>query len=194
MTLILTSFCLAPLLTELTPELATLRSKLQQLTLNSTAIWEKELAYGPIQAPWLIKAPYLILCWFLDSVFEGKYVFSRFFFLETVARMPYFSYITMLHLYETLGFWRRSADIKRIHFAEEINEFRHLLIMEVCPTCACSRMLESLSLTCNCFLSLVTWRRSTMVGAVLGTTFCHSVFRCLVYSLGSFPKPLIQVF
>jgi ubiquinol oxidase len=36
----------------------------------------------------------------------------------------------MLHLYETLGFWRRSADVKRIHFAEEINEFRHLLIME----------------------------------------------------------------
>ena len=36
----------------------------------------------------------------------------------------------MLHLYETLGFWRRSADIKRIHFAEEWNEFHHLLIME----------------------------------------------------------------
>jgi ubiquinol oxidase len=44
--------------------------------------------------------------------------------------MPYFSYITMLHLYETLGFWRRSVDMKRIHFAEEMNEFRHLMIME----------------------------------------------------------------
>jgi ubiquinol oxidase len=44
--------------------------------------------------------------------------------------MPYFTYITMLHLYETLGFWRRSSDVKRIHFAEEMNEFRHLLIME----------------------------------------------------------------
>mmetsp|Transcript_16933 Transcript_16933/g.23972 ORF Transcript_16933/g.23972 Transcript_16933/m.23972 type:complete len:288 (-) Transcript_16933:182-1045(-) len=44
--------------------------------------------------------------------------------------MPYFSYITMLHLYETLGFWRRSADVKRVHFAEEWNEFNHLLIME----------------------------------------------------------------
>ncbi len=32
--------------------------------------------------------------------------------------------------YETLGFWRRSADVKRIHFAEEWNEFHHLLIME----------------------------------------------------------------
>lgn len=36
----------------------------------------------------------------------------------------------MLHLNETLGFWRRSADMKRIHFAEELNEYRHLLIME----------------------------------------------------------------
>jgi len=63
-------------------------------------------------------------------MFKDSYVFSRFFLLETVARMPYFSYITMLHLYETLGFWRRSSDIKRIHFAEEWNEFHHLLIME----------------------------------------------------------------
>jgi ubiquinol oxidase len=36
----------------------------------------------------------------------------------------------MLHFYETLGFWRRSSDVKRIHFAQELNEFRHLLIME----------------------------------------------------------------
>jgi len=36
----------------------------------------------------------------------------------------------MLHVYETFGFWRRSADMKRIHFAEELNEYRHLLIME----------------------------------------------------------------
>lgn len=107
-----------------------LQAKLSQLTLNSTAIWERELQHGPIQAPWIIKAPYLLVCFLLDVVFENRYVPSRFFLLETVARMPYFSYITMLHLYETLGFWRRSADMKRVHFAEEINEYRHLLIME----------------------------------------------------------------
>ena len=44
--------------------------------------------------------------------------------------MPYFSYISMLQLYETLGWWRRSSEAKRIHFAEEYNEFNHLLIME----------------------------------------------------------------
>jgi ubiquinol oxidase len=115
---------------ELSEKQEELQDALEKLTLNSTAIWEREFADGPIDAPWIIKAPYLILCYFLDVVFEGKYTPSRFFLLETVARMPYFSYISMLHLYETLGFWRRSADMKRIHFAEELNEFRHLLIME----------------------------------------------------------------
>jgi len=107
-----------------------LREKLEQLTLNSTAIWEREMAPGPIEAPLILKIPYISLCYLLDDVFEGHYVFGRFFLLETVARMPYFSYITMLHLYETLGFWRRSSDVKRIHFAEEWNEYHHLLIME----------------------------------------------------------------
>jgi hypothetical protein len=115
---------------EVTSEQKVLRKRLKGLTLNSTAIWEAETKNGMIQAPWIIKAPYLIICWLLDVLFEGQYVPSRFFLLETVARMPYFSYITMLHLYETLGFYRRSADVKRIHFAEEINEYRHLLIME----------------------------------------------------------------
>jgi ubiquinol oxidase len=52
-------------------------------------------------------------------VFEGRNAFDRFFLLETVVRMPYFAYITMLHLYKTLGFYWRSANIKRIHFAKE---------------------------------------------------------------------------
>ena len=109
---------------ELSPRQKEVREALENLTLSSDAIWEREIADGPIEAPWIIKIPYLVLCYMLDRVFEGKYVFNRFFLLETVARMPYFSYIAALHLYETLGFWRRSADVKRIHFAEEMNEFR----------------------------------------------------------------------
>ena len=100
------------------------RLKLKELTLNSTAIWEREHKRGPLVAPLVIKIPYLVLCYFLDVVFEGRYVPSRFFLLETVARMPYFSYISMLQFYETLGFWRRSTDVKRVHFAEEWNEVR----------------------------------------------------------------------
>lgn len=71
---------------------------------------------------------YLIACFHEISL--SAPFFSRFYTLETVARMPYFSYISMLQLYETLGWWRRSSEAKRIHFAEEYNEFNHLLIME----------------------------------------------------------------
>lgn len=114
----------------LTPDQIKLQEYLEKLTLTSSKIWERERARGEIVAPLVIKAPYYLLCFLLDVVFEGRNVFTRFFLLETVARMPYFSYITMLHLYETLGFWRRSAEVKRVHFAEEWNEFHHLLIME----------------------------------------------------------------
>lgn len=53
----------------------------------------------------------------------------RFYVLETIARVPYFSYVSVLHLYETLGLWRK-ADLLKIHFAETWNELHHLLIME----------------------------------------------------------------
>ena len=38
----------------------------------------------------------------------------RFWVLEVVARMPYFSYISMLHLYESLGWWRAGAELRRV--------------------------------------------------------------------------------
>lgn len=67
-----------------------------------------------------------------DVLLPGKTVdraYARFYALETIARMPYFSYLSVLHLYETLGWWRR-ADYIKMHFAESWNELHHLLIME----------------------------------------------------------------
>ena len=81
------------------------------------------------RAPWVIKGPYFALCYMLDTIFDGRPL-ARLWFLETVARVPYFSYISMLHLYESLGWWRIGATVKRVHFAEEWNELHHLLIME----------------------------------------------------------------
>ena len=66
-----------------------------------------------------------------DKFFAEKSVersFARFWALETVARMPYFAYLSALHLYETLGWWRRS-DYLKIHFLQTWNEQHHLLIM-----------------------------------------------------------------
>ncbi|XP_042420582.1 ubiquinol oxidase 4, chloroplastic/chromoplastic-like [Zingiber officinale] len=64
----------------------------------------------------------------LDSLYHDRH-YARFYVLETIARVPYFAFISVLHLYESFGWWRR-ADYLKVHFAESWNEFHHLLIME----------------------------------------------------------------
>jgi len=56
---------------------------------------------------------------------------ARFFVLETVARVPYFAYLSVMHLRETFGS-RDPGDGARMrtHYAEADNELHHLLIME----------------------------------------------------------------
>lgn len=69
-----------------------------------------------------------VLVFVINTVYRDRPI-PRFYVLETVARVPYFSYLSVLHLYETLGFWRK-ADWLKVHFAESWNELHHLLIME----------------------------------------------------------------
>jgi len=102
---------------------------LSGLTLSNDAIWAREHARPSVPAPLVIRLPYLALCGVLDTLYDGRPI-ARFWYLETVARIPYFGYNTMIFLYETLGWWRRSAKLKKTHFKEEWNEFHHLLIME----------------------------------------------------------------
>lgn len=64
----------------------------------------------------------------IDKFFEDR-PYARFYALETVARVPYFAFLSVLHTYETIGWWRR-ADYLKVHFAQTMNEFHHLLIME----------------------------------------------------------------
>ncbi|CBJ31032.1 conserved unknown protein [Ectocarpus siliculosus] len=61
--------------------------------------------------------------------YYGERTYARFYALETIARVPYFGYLCVLHLYETLGKWRQ-AEYLKVHFAESYNELHHLLIME----------------------------------------------------------------
>ncbi|CAN0377699.1 unnamed protein product, partial [Ectocarpus sp. 12 AP-2014] len=61
--------------------------------------------------------------------YYGERTYARFYALETIARVPYFGYLCVLHLYETLGQWRQ-AEYLKVHFAESYNELHHLLIME----------------------------------------------------------------
>lgn len=55
--------------------------------------------------------------------------YARFYALETIAREPYFAYLSVLHMYETMGRFRK-ANYLRLHFSESWNEMHHLLIME----------------------------------------------------------------
>ena len=63
-----------------------------------------EIGGGVVAHP-VSLALYNVGCLFLDNLFDGRPI-QRFWFLETIARIPYFSYISMLHLYESLGWWR----------------------------------------------------------------------------------------
>jgi ubiquinol oxidase len=45
------------------------------------------------------------------------------------------AFISVLHMYESFGWWRR-ADYLKVHFAESWNEMHHLLIMEVSIFCS----------------------------------------------------------
>ena len=52
-------------------------------------------AAGVPPAPLVIRGAYYSLCWVLDIIYAGRPI-QRFWFLETVARMPYFVYISMV--------------------------------------------------------------------------------------------------
>jgi ubiquinol oxidase len=76
----------------------------------------------------MIKLLVAVLVFVINVIYKNRPI-PRFYVLETVARVPYFAYVSVLHLYETLGLWRK-ADWIKVHFAESWNELHHLLIME----------------------------------------------------------------
>mmetsp|Transcript_15986 Transcript_15986/g.30142 ORF Transcript_15986/g.30142 Transcript_15986/m.30142 type:complete len:302 (-) Transcript_15986:169-1074(-) len=76
----------------------------------------------------MIDTVYDIIC-LVYPVKGTKRDFARFYVLETVARVPYFAYLSVLHLRETFG-ERELGDKMRTHYAEADNELHHLLIME----------------------------------------------------------------
>jgi len=78
----------------------------------------------------LIDSVYDVIC-FLYPVKGTPRDFARFYVLETVARVPYFAYLSVMHLRETFGErYDDMSDRMRTHYAEADNELHHLLIME----------------------------------------------------------------
>jgi ubiquinol oxidase len=67
---------------------------------------------------------------FVDRIYANKDQFRRFYVLEVLARIPFFSYACMLHLYQTLGLpIETGMDRLRAHLHEADNEAVHLAIM-----------------------------------------------------------------
>lgn len=116
-----------------TPEFKEIKSRIDSLNLNLSTIKRVEHdrinQYGEFQSSAFVKIPFYALCWVLDIMYKNKPI-QKFWVLETVARIPYFAYISILHLYESLGLWRAGAKLRQVHFAQEWNELHHLQIME----------------------------------------------------------------
>jgi ubiquinol oxidase len=103
------------------------------LTLSDDAVAEREQQREAARGDsWPVSPPvtllYKVLCRLIDALFVGRPI-PRMWFLEVVARIPYFSYTSCLHLLSTLGWWR-SPELSNIHHAEELNEAFHLAVME----------------------------------------------------------------
>tara|TARA_A100001234_G_scaffold220720_1_gene234364 strand:- start:448 stop:1041 length:594 start_codon:yes stop_codon:yes gene_type:complete len=66
----------------------------------------------------------------IDFLYKGR-DFQRFWVLEEIARAPYFAFLSVLHLKESLGLrgeWH--IHLMKEHFAQTLNETEHLEYME----------------------------------------------------------------
>ena len=66
----------------------------------------------------------------IDYLYRGR-DFQRFWVLEEIARAPYFAFLSVLHLRESLGL--RGPEhlyLMKEHFAQSVNETEHLEYME----------------------------------------------------------------
>ena len=113
----------------LTPYRKELNQVLSTFTLDERMVKERELKREQVECPYGMRLSYDVVCFVLETTFKDKPI-DRFWFLENIARMPYVSFVTVLHLYETLGWWYLDSDIKRQHLEQEANETHHLRIME----------------------------------------------------------------
>tara|TARA_B100000925_G_scaffold279752_1_gene249833 strand:+ start:73 stop:579 length:507 start_codon:yes stop_codon:yes gene_type:complete len=66
----------------------------------------------------------------IDFLYKGRH-YQRFWVLEEIARAPYFAFLSVLHLRESMGL--RGPDhlyLMEEHFGQSVNETEHLVYME----------------------------------------------------------------
>ncbi len=96
--------------------------------LSNFTIWEYEHSREKVQVNPILYNGYRVVTFGLDMIFDEKPI-ERFWFLENVARMPYFSYVACIHFYETIGVWT-DDELRQFHYEQEMNETNHLLVMD----------------------------------------------------------------
>ena len=92
----------------------------------------------------------------------------RFWVLEVVARMPYFAYISMLHLYESLGWWRAGAELRRVSTCVCVSLSVCLFVCLCLAVCGLVGPLALLMSMCTC----VTCRLSACLSVCLLVCVC----------------------
>jgi ubiquinol oxidase len=66
----------------------------------------------------------------IDFLYRGR-DYQRFWVLEEIARAPYFAFLSVLHLRESLGLrGPEHLSLMKEHFAQTVNETEHLEYME----------------------------------------------------------------
>lgn len=140
---------------------AQIQLRLNQLKLSNKAVWDREKKRekdgAAVGSPWYTKGAYLVLCLMIDVLYENRPV-PRFWFLEMVARMPYFSYISMLHLYESLGWWRAGRICTKASDYQDQSITSQLAFIPSFLTCSCYAC-GSLSITQAHFAPTLRWCR-----------------------------------
>ena len=62
----------------------------------------------------------------IDFLYKGR-DFQRFWVLEEIARAPYFAFLSVLHLRESMGLrGPEQLYLKKEHFDQSVNETEHL--------------------------------------------------------------------
>lgn len=105
-------------------------------TINSVVVSNSSEAIGTVsprqELPMIIQLINQYIIEFVKNILSlvyGNRDIARFAALETIARVPYFAYTSVLHFYETFGFFEARYKMK-LHFAESWNELHHLLILD----------------------------------------------------------------
>lgn len=76
------------------PKAPELPAMVARFKLDIDKVVASETQRGVPESSPVVKAIFFALCWSLDRLYEGRPI-QKFWVLETVARLPYFSYITV---------------------------------------------------------------------------------------------------